>query len=155
MSIDIYLFLSKMRQCSLYLALQFVVQMAAIAGFRSVVQQWWLRLWRSQCKVLLRSLSIEDGLLVFWVLVWISPVSCHQMVVNPLDQWFLTCGEFPIGGEWRSCQVGNDRSDSRTTASKFNTSHPNVDLLYKSQPFTDCFNNNQYMYMRYCKSFTH
>jgi len=39
MSIDIYLFLSKMRQCSLYLALQFVVQMAAIAGFRSVVQQ--------------------------------------------------------------------------------------------------------------------
>jgi len=39
-----------------------------------------------------------------------------------------------------SCQVGNDRSDSRTTASKFNTSHPNVDLLYKSQPFTDCFN---------------
>jgi len=28
-------------------------------------------------------------------------------------------------------------SDSRTTASKFNTSHPNVDLLYKSQPFTE------------------
>ena len=53
---------------------------------------------------------------------------------NGLDQWFLTCGK------WRSCQVGNDRSDSRTTASKFNTSNPNVDLLYKSQPFTDCFN---------------
>ena len=49
----------------------------------------------------------------------------------------LTCGEFPTGGEWRSCQVGNDRSDSRTTASKFHTSHPNVDLLYKSQPFTE------------------
>jgi len=30
-----------------------------------------------------------------------------------LDQWFLTCGE------WRSCQVGNDWSDSRTTASKY------------------------------------
>ena len=41
-------------------------------------------------------------------------------------KWFLTCGEFPTGGEWRSCQVGNDRSDSRTTASKFNTSHSNV-----------------------------
>jgi len=41
---------------------------------------------------------------------------------------------------------GNDWSDSRTTALKFNTLHPNVDLLYKSQPFTDCFNNknNQY-----------
>jgi len=54
-----------------------------------------------------------------------------------IEQWFLTCGEFPTGGEWRSCQVGNDRSDSWTTASKFNTSHPNVDLLYKSQPFTE------------------
>ena len=53
-----------------------------------------------------------------------------------LEQWFLTCGKFPTGGEWRSSQVGNDRSDSRATASKFNTSHPNVDLLYKSQPFT-------------------
>jgi len=52
-----------------------------------------------------------------------------------LEQWFLTCGEFSTGGEWRSCQVGNDRSDSRTTASKFNTSHPDVDLLYKSQAF--------------------
>ena len=31
--------------------------------------------------------------------------------------------------------MGNDWSDSRTTASKFNTSHPNVDLLYKSQSF--------------------
>jgi len=38
--------------------------------------------------------------------------------------------------------VGNDRPDRRTTASKLNTLHPNVDLrlLYKSQPFTDCFN---------------
>ena len=35
--------------------------------------------------------------------------------------------------------MGNDRSDSRTTASKFNTSHPNVDLLYKSQPFTTIY----------------
>jgi len=50
-------------------------------------------------------------------------------------EWFLTCGEFPTGGEGRSCQVENDRSDSRTTASKFNTSHPNIDLLYKSQPY--------------------
>jgi len=57
--------------------------------------------------------------------------------VDELEQWFLTCGEFPTGWEWRSCQVGNDRSDSRTTASKFNTSHPNVDLLYKLQPFTE------------------
>ena len=48
--------------------------------------------------------------------------------------------------------MGNDRSDSRTTASKFNTSHPNVDLLHKSQPFTDCFNNKNKQYMRYCKS---
>jgi len=23
-----------------------------------------------------------------------------------LDQWFLTCGEFPTVGEWRTCQVG-------------------------------------------------
>ena len=23
-----------------------------------------------------------------------------------LGQWFLTFGEFPAGGEWRSCQVG-------------------------------------------------
>jgi len=45
-----------------------------------------------------------------------------------LNQWFLTCGEFPTGLEWSSCQVGNDRSDSRTTASKFNASHANVDL---------------------------
>jgi len=44
---------------------------------------------------------------------------------------------------------GNDRSDSRNTASKFNTSHLNVDLLYKSQPFTDCFNNKNNQYMRY------
>jgi len=66
-----------------------------------------------------------------------------------LEQWFLTCGE------WGSCQVGNDRSDSRTTASKFNTSHPNVDLLYKSQPFTHCFNNKNNQYMRYGKSFTY
>jgi len=77
-----------------------------------------------------------------------------EKCVDPLNQWFLTCGEFPTGGEWRSCQVGNDRSDSRTTASKFNTSHPNLDLLYKSQPFTDCFNNKNNQYMRYCKSFT-
>jgi len=58
-------------------------------------------------------------------------------LAHTLDQWFLTCGEFPTGGEWRSYQVGNDRSDSRTTASKYYKSHPNVDLLYKSQPFTE------------------
>jgi len=23
-------------------------------------------------------------------------------------QWFLTCGKFPTGGEWQSCQVEND-----------------------------------------------
>jgi len=46
----------------------------------------------------------------------------------------LPSGEWPVG-------------QHRTTASKFNTSHPNVDLLYKSQPFTNCFNNknNQYV----------
>ena len=38
------------------------------------------------------------------------------------------------------------------STSKFNTLHPNVDLLYKSQPFTDCFNNKNNQYMRYCKS---
>jgi len=69
----------------------------------------------------------------------------------PMGLWYravvVNLGEFPTGGEWRSCQVGNDRPDSRNTASKFNTPHPNVDLLYKSQPFTDCFinKNNQYM----------
>ena len=36
--------------------------------------------------------------------------------------------------------------------SKSNTLHPNVDLLYKSQPFTDCFNNKNNQYMRYCMS---
>ena len=61
MIINVNLFLSTMRQCRLYLAPQFVVQMAAIAEFGYVVQQWWLCLWRSQCKVLLRSLSIGDG----------------------------------------------------------------------------------------------
>ena len=64
----------------------------------------------------------------------------------------VPCGEFPTGGQWRNCQMGNDRSDSRTTASKCNTSHPNVNLLYKSQPYTDCFNNKNNQYMRYCKS---
>ena len=68
-----------------------------------------------------------------------------------LGQWFLTCGEFPTGGEWRSCQVGNDQSDRRTTTLKFIILHPNVDSLYKSQPFTDCFNNKNNQYMRYCK----
>jgi len=75
--------------------------------------------------------------------------------VYPLKPVVLNLWEFPTGGEWRSCQVGNDRSDSRTTASKFNTPHPNVDLLYKSQPFTDCFNNKNNQHMRYCKLFTH
>jgi len=68
----------------------------------------------------------------------------RSLLSHRLGQWFLTCGEFPTGGEWRSCQVGNDRSDSRTTASKFNSSHPNVDLLYKVQPFTDCFNGGKW-----------
>jgi len=66
----------------------------------------------------------KDCLILLKILVQI-------FIWNLLKQWFLTCGE------WRSCQVGNNRSDSRTTASKFNTSHPNVDLLYKSQPFTE------------------
>ena len=48
--------------------------------------------------------------------------------------------------------MGNDVSDRRTTASKFNTLHPNVDLLYKSHPFTDRFNNKNNQYRRYCKS---
>jgi len=78
-----------------------------------------------------------------------------EMQQNALIQWFLTCGEFPTGGEWRSCQMGNDWLDSRTTASTFNTSHPHVDLLYKSQPFTGCFNNKNNQYMRYCKSFAY
>jgi len=30
------------------------------------------------------------------------------------SMWFLTCGEFPTGGEWRSCQVGNDRSEKQS-----------------------------------------
>jgi len=42
----------------------------------------------------------------------------NDTFTDSLAQWFLTCGELPTGGEWRSCQVGNDRSDSRTTASK-------------------------------------
>jgi len=33
--------------------------------------------------------------------------------------------------------VGNYQTDRRTTASKFNTSHPNADLLYKPQPFKE------------------
>ena len=43
----------------------------------------------------------------------------------------LPSGEWPI--------------EQKNAASKFNTLH--VDLLYKSQPFKDCFNNknNQYM----------
>jgi len=32
----------------------------------------------------------------------------------------------PTGGEWRSCQMGNDRSDSGTTASKFK---PHIQML--------------------------
>jgi len=39
MIMNINLFLSKMGQCRLYFALQFVVQMAAIADIRYVVQQ--------------------------------------------------------------------------------------------------------------------
>ena len=38
--------------------------------------------------------------------------SAYHQVPVALEQWFLTCGKFPNGGEWRSCQVGNDRSDS-------------------------------------------
>ena len=52
-----------------------------------------------------------------------------KKIIVGLEQWFSTCGE------WQSCQVGNDQSERRTTASKFITLHPNVDLLYKSQPF--------------------
>ena len=48
--------------------------------------------------------------------------------------------------------MGNDRSEKRTTASEFNTSHPNVGLLYKLQPFTVNFNNKNNQYMRYGKS---
>ena len=55
---------------------------------------------------------------------------CFRTVV--LNLWGI-----PHWWGWRSCQVGNDRSDSRTTASKYNKSHPNVDLLYKSQLFTE------------------
>ena len=35
-----------------------------------------------------------------------------KIALDSLKQWFLTCGEFPTGGEWRSCQAGNDQSDS-------------------------------------------
>ena len=41
-----------------------------------------------------------------------------------------------------------DRTED--TALKFNASH--VDLLYKSQPFQDCFNNKNNQYTGYCKS---
>jgi len=51
--------------------------------------------------------------------------------------WFLTCWEFPTGDA-----VCKWRMTSRTEEPLFqNLSHPNVDLLYKSQLFTDCFNN--------------
>jgi len=48
----------------------------------------------------------------------------------------------PHWWEMAKLPSGNDLSDKRTTSSKFNTSHPKVDLLYKSQLFTDCFTTN-------------
>ena len=48
--------------------------------------------------------------------------------------------------------MGDDRSNRRSTASKFNTTHANVDVLYKSQPFAGSFNNKNNQYMRYCES---
>ncbi|XP_076065145.1 uncharacterized protein LOC143039174 [Oratosquilla oratoria] len=46
-----------------------------------------------------------------------EPADAHreELIADPLEQWFLTCGESPTGGEWRSCQVGNDWSDRRTS----------------------------------------
>ena len=40
--------------------------------------------------------------------------------------------------------------ENSDTASKFITRR--VDLLDKSQPFKDCFNDQNNQYMRYCKS---
>jgi len=79
-----------------------------------------------------KRISLCDWVLGHCIICWFGSVSWHNafvlyLALTGLGQWFLTCGKFPTGGEWQSCQVGNDRSDSRTTASKFNTSHPNVD----------------------------
>ena len=48
--------------------------------------------------------------------------------------------------------MGNDRSDKKNTASKFNTSYPNIDLLYKSQPL-QTVSITKTTNMRYCKSY--
>ena len=81
---------------------------------------------------------MRDYLIKTYSIVLLVEIYCND--VN-LEQCFLTCEKFSTGWEWRSCQVGNERSDrtQKNTASKFNTSH--IDLLYKLQPFKDCFNN--------------
>jgi len=95
-------------------------------------------------KTILQQLKPSTLYVMFQVTLIFYPhhTGMRSEMLCSVKQWFLTCGEFPTGGEWRSLP-------------KFTTSHPNVDLLYKSQPFTDCFNNKNNQYMRYCKSFTY